>query len=898
MVFKLNINTSEKFNDSSEFKNLIDAKDKNRIEDVRLKREEWLEANSNLKNIHGYKFELEVWDFFLSLEPLLINDISRDFKLDFSSSNKDQLTAYQNSKQTDILAVFDKHIFIIECKSTKKNNSRLQNLKKEMQLLEFLSKFKEKRINDLFNDYVVVNMLFTEGYELPSLENKKDGLNLIQNLLNKDPSIAFFAKNYMEYINQVREESESNEFAYKQFLGFFRSEQPDYAERDDKGNAKKSKIRAFTSKFSEDSKKRSFTFSISPADMLKISTVAHSRAKNIYTANQDNEKYYQRLLKKGRIKSISNFLKESNQSFPNNILVSYRGEEGLDFIPDNKTDMEESIIGNVPGTLSFYKCPGTFHVIDGQHRLFGYTGLDKDSKIRNEHRLIVTAFEGLKVEDEAKMFLEINNEAKAVNPSLIMEIEWAGQSITKKNLANGIVFYLRDKDDSCLIDKVQQAEESSYKLSPKNFQTALMKTEILERDIFNNINFLKKNHNWSDMKKSVDNLYTYFNSLMQIIENKNPDLWNTSRRKSQKPGLLRDILIGALVMIIDRVALEVISNNPPFKTRKELLNASKPYIKLLADKLKKASQDDLHGDQGLLNLDFYKIRGAGASKLVGQYLISKLLKKKYPNLVFKDDTKDVAALDLGLQGQMEKYQKHLMKNFSNVEKRKEKIPIKNKSRTQKGLTYHNITKYIIENVFALEQHYIEPWSVLVMPCFYPKEGTPEDQKKKNPFYKYYFDFAEKQAKSGARAYQSPFNLIEGISLYNLIAQPIKHKNIKPANNENKDEILERVTNYIWDNLLIFTEDIEVPKEKPDLKDKLWAKGAEYIKLFYRYRSSPGGSFEDPHFAEYTGELEEYDKLFDYYESKFSILVKKVLTDIDPGEERTEDIESYLPEDYI
>lgn len=896
MVFKLNIDTSEKFNDSSEFKNLIDAKDKNRIEDVRLKREEWLEANSNLKNIHGYKFELEVWDFFLSLEPLLINDISREFKLDFSSSNKDQLTAYQNSKQTDILAVFDKHIFIIECKSTKKNNTKLQNLKKEMQLLEFLSKYKEKRINDLFDDYVVVNMLFTDGYELPSPENKKDGLNLIQNLLNKNPPIAFFAKTYMEYINQVREESESSEFAYKQFLGFFRSDQPDYAERDNNGNAKKSKIRAFTSKFSEDSKKRSFTFSISPEDMLKISTVAHSRQKNIYLANQDNEKYYQRLLKKGRIKSISNFLKESNQSFPNNILVSYRGEEGLDFTPDNKADMEESIIGNVPGTLSFFKCPGTFHVIDGQHRLFGYTGLEKDSKIRNEHRLIVTAFEGLKVEDEAKLFLEINNEAKAVNPSLIMEIEWAGQSITKKNLANGIVFHLRDKEESCLKDKVQQAEESSYKLSPKNFQTALMKTEILERDSFNKINFKKKNHNWSEMLKSVDNLYTFFNSLLQIIEKKNPDLWNTSRRKSQRPGLLRDILIGALVMIIDRVALEVISNNPPLN-RKELFRASKPYISILANELNKASKDDLHGDKGLLNLDFYKIRGGGASKLVGQYLISKLLKKKYPNLVFKDDIKDVAALDLGLQGQMDKYEKYLRKNYLYVEQRKEGIPISNKSRTQRGNTYHNIAKFIIEGVFALEQHYVEPWQVLVMPCFYPKEGTPEDTKKKNPFYKYNLEYAESQARSGARTYQSAFNLIEGISLYNLIAQPIKHKNIKPANIENKSEIIERVTDYIWNNLLIFPEGVEVPKDKPDLKDKLWAKGADYIKLFYRYRGSPGGSFDDPHFSEYTGELEEYDELFDYYESKFSILVRKVLIDIDPGEEKAGQIDSSLPDDY-
>ena len=70
-----------------------------------------------------------------------------------------------------------------------------------------------------------------------------------------------------------------------------------------------------------------------------------------------------------------------------------------------------------------------------------------------------------------------------------------------------------------------------------------MKTEILERDSFNKINFKKKNHNWSEMLKSVDNLYTFFNSLLQIIEKKNPDLWNTSRRKSQRPGLLRDILI-------------------------------------------------------------------------------------------------------------------------------------------------------------------------------------------------------------------------------------------------------------------------------------------------------------------------------------------------------------------
>ena len=126
----------------------------------------------------------------------------------------------------------------------------------------------------------------------------------------------------------------------------------------------------------------------------------------------------------------------------------------------------EDTIGNVPGTLSFYECPGTFHVIDGQHRLFGYTGIKKGEGPRENHRLIVTVFNGLSIAEEAELFLEINNEAKAVHPSLIMEIEWSGRSKTKKNFANGIVFSLRDKKDSCLNNFILQAEVSRNLLSP------------------------------------------------------------------------------------------------------------------------------------------------------------------------------------------------------------------------------------------------------------------------------------------------------------------------------------------------------------------------------------------------------------------------------------------------
>ena len=192
--------------------------------------------------------------------------------------------------------------------------------------------------------------------------------------------------------------------------------------------------------------------------------------------------------------------------------------------------------------------------------------------------------------------MEINNEAKSVHPSLIMEIEWAGQSVSKKNLANGIVFSLRDKQKSSLFEKIQQAEEGSYKLSPKGLQTSILRMELLNREIFKKISFNEKTH-WMQLLKSVENHYTHINELLLQIEKKVPYLWNTSRSKS--PGLLRDIIMGALLLVIDRVTIEVVKNNEP-KELKTVTKLSKKYITKFSDNLKSCSQDDLYGETGIL----------------------------------------------------------------------------------------------------------------------------------------------------------------------------------------------------------------------------------------------------------------------------------------------------------
>ena len=275
------------------------------------------------------------------------------------------------------------------------------------------------------------------------------------------------------------------------------------------------------------------------------------------------------------MKKIGEFLETNNQSFPNNILVSYRGKEPLEFIPDTDKNSSDEMIGNKPGTLKFLSCPGTFHVIDGQHRLFGYTGLEKYSPLRENHRLIVTAYEDLTVEQEAQLFLDVNTEAKSVSASLIMEIEWGGQQVTKKNLANGIIFSLRDDDSSELFGEILQAEENGLRLNPKNMQSSILKMKILEREEFNKINFKK-----SDLsRKETLNELPYF-------------------------GLLKDIIIGAILIIFDRVTLAVIKDHPPLG-RKKITKLSKKYIETLAEGLNSCSSKEI--SEKVFNLDFYGV---------------------------------------------------------------------------------------------------------------------------------------------------------------------------------------------------------------------------------------------------------------------------------------------------
>ena len=61
----------------------------------------------------------------------------------------------------------------------------------------------------------------------------------------------------------------------------------------------------------------------------------------------------------------------------------------------------------------------TAWVIDGQHRLYGYS----KSKWKSKHTIPVVAFENLPVEEQTKMFIDINHKQKSVSRNLLTTIK-------------------------------------------------------------------------------------------------------------------------------------------------------------------------------------------------------------------------------------------------------------------------------------------------------------------------------------------------------------------------------------------------------------------------------------------------------------------------------------------
>src|SRR5205085_1280055 len=107
------------------------------------------------------------------------------------------------------------------------------------------------------------------------------------------------------------------------------------------------------------------------------------------------EQGFQRTLSEVRADDISRYLSSGNGSIPTNVVLSAQPSAEFAYNPRSKT-------------ISFSRVERAFLVLDGQHRLWGY------SKSPVKHRVPVAIYDGLTRSEEAKLFIDINTNQRGV----------------------------------------------------------------------------------------------------------------------------------------------------------------------------------------------------------------------------------------------------------------------------------------------------------------------------------------------------------------------------------------------------------------------------------------------------------------------------------------------------
>lgn len=151
---------------------------------------------------------------------------------------------------------------------------------------------------------------------------------------------------------------------------------------------------------------------------------------------KDSSHLYPRILVPSKISKMRRYLVEQKRVFVNNVIVTLPAETALNDPKSKGTNVPQKELHKAqPVTVSIPVGYGVIGIIDGQHRVFCYhEGSDpleqKIAHLRKRQHLLVTGIiyppdikENLRLEFEARLFLEINDTQTRARSALRQDIE-------------------------------------------------------------------------------------------------------------------------------------------------------------------------------------------------------------------------------------------------------------------------------------------------------------------------------------------------------------------------------------------------------------------------------------------------------------------------------------------
>ncbi len=155
-------------------------------------------------------------------------------------------------------------------------------------------------------------------------------------------------------------------------------------------------------------KREAFVFSVNAHRLLPRAIISHRELHDPYRGVTG----YQRMLKRSRLGALAKYI-EKYKTFPTPIVVAL--EKNTRFDPGKE---EESAVRSRMGHVWLSAKPATVQIIDGQHRLLGYSLVEEDE----DHFIHVIGYRNNEDLDPASMFVDINAKQKAVPSGLLWEL--------------------------------------------------------------------------------------------------------------------------------------------------------------------------------------------------------------------------------------------------------------------------------------------------------------------------------------------------------------------------------------------------------------------------------------------------------------------------------------------
>lgn len=534
---------------------------------------------------HGQQFEDDIWCQFYNLGYRYLN-FDENFRLPFSKDKKD-------TKQIDVIAIKDETVFLIECKSATK-----QPYRDEFDLLRLRLNGFRKAIYQVFNNQNLrIKYIFaTRNFQFP--ENSKD-----LERLQEAQSYHYNKDTYDHVNNLIKHYKEGT--AYYQFLGqMFKGTTI---------NDQRIEIPAIEGRMGG---KKYYMFSIEPELLLKISFILHrAKSNNLELPN------YQRLLNPNRRKAIMDFISGGGY-FPNSIVVNFSQENReesrknkLEFKPTSNTKNSRS----KHGVLYIPNAYAIAYIIDGQHRLYGYAGLDYAKK----NTIPVVAFDNLERTEQLKIFMEINEKQKSVSKSLRIALDedmlWDDKLASNrlKALRSSIASKLADGNGPLSGFIAIGEEKNATNISGDFIVRSLQKSELLPKIKGNRGNqydietaktsiYDISNHNdRAEMERTREQIVKLINACYEFIRNNYLSLF-----QKKEYFLVSSRGVYAFILLISRLNSHLVQKKKLAieSNHRERFNAMEPYLQALLV--------DLDSDTKLVNekKEQLAIQGAKADK--------------------------------------------------------------------------------------------------------------------------------------------------------------------------------------------------------------------------------------------------------------------------------------------